>query len=95
MKELRMPFVARNPKHYVGKSVGSGQCVAFVQAAAMTGHTSGWRRGDLVKGALLTEGTAIATFDDKGRYINDQHGKSHAAIYVRQTSEGISYWTNG
>lgn len=84
-----MPFIARNPKKYLKSSVGSGQCVAYVQAAAMTGHTSGWRRGEPVKGANLLEGTAIATFGENGLYLNDQHGKSHAAIYLRQTPDGI------
>ncbi len=84
-----MPFVARNPRSYVKTSVGTGQCVAFVQAAAMTGHTSGWRRGTKVKGTVLLEGTAIATFDESGCYINDTSGKSHAAIYLRQSSDGI------
>lgn len=84
-----MPFVAKNPNSYVGISVGSGQCVAFVQAAAIAGHTSGWRAGDIVKGRNLIAGTAIATFDVDGKYCNDQHGKSHAAIYLEQSSDGI------
>lgn len=34
-------------------------------------------------------GTAIATFDEQGRYINDTTGKSHAAIYLGQDPTGI------
>ncbi len=85
-----MPFVARNPKNYIGVSVGNGQCVMFVQAAAMTGHTSSWRCGDIVKKSQLAEGTAIATFDADGKYANDTHGRSHAAIYLSQDADGIS-----
>jgi hypothetical protein len=58
------------------------------------GGDAGWndpaldarRAGD---GATLAVGTAIATFDENGRYANDTHGKSHAAIYLGQTAAGI------
>jgi hypothetical protein len=85
-----MPFVARNPNKFVGVSVGNGQCVMFVQAAAMTGHTSSWRCGDIVKNSQLAEGTAIATFDADRKYANDSHGRSHAAIYLAQDADGIT-----
>lgn len=84
-----MPFVSTNPRKYADTSVGSGQCVAYVQAAALTGVTRNWRRGQQVRGAQLAVGTAIATFDAAGRYANDTHGKSHAAIYLGQTAAGI------
>jgi hypothetical protein len=84
-----MAYVSVNPKRLVGESVGNGQCVAYVQAATQAGHTSGWRRGEIVMGANLAIGTAIATFDEAGRYINDTHGKSHAAIYLGQDAAGI------
>jgi plastocyanin len=84
-----MPYVAVNPERYVGRSVGNGQCVAFARAAASIGHTSTWTRGDPVRGAKLAVGTAIATFDQDGRYSNDTHGKSHAAIYLGQDATGI------
>ncbi len=87
-----MPYIARNAKEYDGKSVGSGQCVAFVQAAAQTSHTSGWTKGEQVQGATLTPGTAIATFSINGKYENDAHGKSHAAIYIGQDAEGVSVY---
>lgn len=66
-----MAYVSANPMRFAGKSVASGQCVAFVQAATQVGHTGRWRRGEQVRGANLAIGTAIATFDEKGRYIND------------------------
>jgi hypothetical protein len=84
-----MPYIATNPRRLQGQSVGSGQCVAFVQAAAQAGPTRNWKRGQQVQGALLTVGVAIATFDEKGRYANDTHGRSHAAIYLGQTAVGI------
>ena len=84
-----MAYVSANPMRYAGESVGSGQCVAFVQAATQVGHTSRWRRGEQVRGANLAIGTAIATFDEQGRYINDTTGKSHAAIYLGQDPAGI------
>jgi hypothetical protein len=84
-----MPYIAMNPQKFIGTSVGNGQCVAFARTAASIGHTSTWTRGELVRGATLAIGTAIATFDDKGKYENDIHGRSHAAIYLGQDTVGI------
>jgi len=84
-----MSYIATNPKRLLDTSVGNGQCVAYVQAAAMTGQTRRWSRGELVQGAKLAIGTAIATFDDNGKYISDTHGQSHAAIYMGQDAVGI------
>ncbi|HZV66120.1 MAG TPA: BPSL0067 family protein [Telluria sp.] len=84
-----MPYIAANPKKFLDSSVGSGQCVAFVQAAVQVGHTSTWGRGARVQGLVLPIGTAIATFGDNKRYENDTHGSSHAAIYLGQTAIGI------
>ena len=84
-----MAHVAFLPERFVGKSVGSGQCVALVQAAAPgVGPTSAWRPGERVKGAgHIPSGTVIATFIH-GRYPNNEHG-NHAAIYLGHTSDGI------
>ncbi|GAB3435515.1 BPSL0067 family protein [Massilia solisilvae] len=84
-----MPYVAINPRKFENTSVGSGQCVAFVQAATQVGPTRFWKRGALVRGANLAVGTVIATFDEEGHYANDTSGKSHAAIYLGQTAAGI------
>jgi hypothetical protein len=71
-------------------SVGSGQCVAFVQTVACAPHTPSWKRGAKVAGNVsLPAGTAIATFDPSGRYGNHTDGRSHAAIYVSQTRIAI------
>jgi len=75
-----IPGIQRN---YLGKAIGSGQCVAFVEAAAQTPHTAQWKRGGLAAGdTTIAEGTAIATFDPSGTYGNHTDGRSHAAIYV-------------
>ena len=84
-----MPYIAANPKRYLDTSVGNGQCVAYVRAAALVGHTSTWKRGEAVRGSKLAIGTAIATFDDDGRYVNNTTGRSHAAIYLGQDAIGI------
>lgn len=84
-----MASVAANSKRFIGQSVGNGQCVAFARAAALLPHTSLWSRGEWVREATLVVGTAIATFDPAGRYINDTHGRSHVAIYMGQTASGI------
>ncbi len=68
--------------------VGTHQCVALVQEYAGAPITSTWRQGEAVLGNItLKSGTAIATFVN-GRYPNRAHG-NHAALYVRQASNGI------
>lgn len=85
-----MVYIANNPKTFVGKSVGNGQCVAFARAAANIPHTLSWKRGQLVKGNLgIRAGTAIATFDPSGQYGNHTDGGSHVAIYLGQDAIGI------
>jgi len=85
-----MSFIAKNPEHYKGKVVGTGQCVSFVQKVANCPVTASWKQGKHVKGATIPEGTAIATFVS-GKYPNLSHG-NHAAIYVEQNDEGIVVW---
>jgi hypothetical protein len=88
-----MPYVARNPQAYDGKVVGTGQCVAFVQAASAAPNTGMWKQGTLVKGqSALAAGTVIATFSAAGKYTNSMDGTSHAAIYVQQDARGILVW---
>ena len=84
-------FRANDYKQYVGRSSGSGQCVALVQAALPgTGSTRGWTCGDPVRGNPgLQAGTAIATFGSSGRYANATDGSSHAAVYLGQNEQGI------
>lgn len=85
-----MSFVCNNPAQYDGQIVGSGQCVAFVQACSGAFQTTRWKEGVKVRGSRVTTGTAIATFKD-GRYPSDPTG-NHAAIYVNQNEMGITVW---
>jgi hypothetical protein len=73
----------------LGKAIGSGQCVALVQAWCGTPNTGSWREGVKVRGNdhLIQKGTAIATFED-GQYANRSSG-NHAAIYMGQNETGI------
>ncbi len=84
-------FVATSFSQYLGQTVGSGQCVALVQAAdPSVGLTATWRPGDSVQGnTSLQPGTAIATFGPNGNYTNSLDGSAHAAIYLGQNSQGI------
>jgi hypothetical protein len=83
-------FVAANPEKFLGQSVPDGQCVAFVRAACNAPATAGWRKGALVRGnAAIGRGTAIATFDQDGRYGNHTDGRSHAAVYIEQNGDGL------
>ncbi len=64
-------------------AVGSGQCVALVQAAAGVGNTHTWNCGQKVLGnPNIKPGTPIAVFDADGKYGNHTNGTSHAAIYL-------------
>lgn len=75
---------------FLGKVIGSGQCVAFVQRACGCPQTALWTRGQPVKGAtMLPAGTAIATFSDEGKYLNATDGSSHAAVYLGQDANGL------
>jgi hypothetical protein len=89
-------YVDPDPKQWINdkgsKPVGSGECVALVQAAngANAPHQAAevWRRGDQVQGnAGLKPGTAIATFikGADGQY----HYSGHAAIYLGQDEHGM------
>lgn len=84
-----MNYICRNPVSYVGQTVGTGQCVAFVKKAAGAPGTTSWRKGTKVKGnTTLTKGIAIATFDAAGRYPNKATG-NHAACFDSQDAGGI------
>jgi len=76
---------------YLGQSVGSGQCVALVQAASGVGNTSTWVPGNSVLNGTTQPGTVIACgfTGPNGAYAN-QSGVSHAAIFL-----GYQYDTNG
>ena len=76
---------------FIGKSVGTGQCVALVKAANPSlGPASGWTGGAAVQGnTSLTPGTPIATFGGNDRYANATDGSSHAAIYLGQDQHGM------
>lgn len=83
--------VAQNWDAFAGQSVGSGQCVALVQAAdPAVGLTRTWAQGQQVQGnASLVPGTIIATLNGQGQYANATDGSSHAAIYLGQNAQGI------
>lgn len=69
--------------------IGDGQCVALVRACAGAPAAISWRKGASVMGdRTLPLGTAIATFDQKGRWPNKAKG-NHAAIYLSQTADGM------
>ena len=83
--------VASGYDQYLGQTVGTGQCVALLQAADPgIGSTSSWVQGSQVMGnSALQPGTPIATFDGSGQYANATDGSSHAAIYLGQNAQGI------
>jgi hypothetical protein len=86
------PYRAVDPESWDGRpAVGSKQCVALVQVAADAPQTKFWKQGDNVQQHPPEKGTAIATFQD-GKYQNDTHGLSHAALFVEMTTSGDGFW---
>lgn len=82
-------FIASDPQRYLGTPVGNGHCVALVREATGAPLTAQWRRGKQARGGNLASGTAIATFDHHGRYINATDGRSHAAILLAEEALGL------
>jgi hypothetical protein len=89
---VHMSWIAQTPSSFIGQVVGDGQCVAYVQRTSGAPQTALWRRGELVKGGNVPQGTAIATFDPTGVYGNHVDGRSHAAIFHEQLPEGLLVW---
>lgn len=92
-----MPYLLKiEEKSVFGKkrfanAKGHTECVEFIRQATDAPETSKWVRGRSVKSfktGELARGTAIATFDDKGKYPTDALGR-HAAIYLSHNNEGI------
>jgi len=78
----------------VGQVLGSppykGECAAgvqqlFAEAGLPLGLTSSWVQGPKVRGSRIPPGTAIASFRG-GKYW------THAAVFVRETAEGIEVY---
>jgi hypothetical protein len=97
---MSIPYIASDPenKQWLGKAVGTGQCVAYVQAVSTAPQTSLWQRGALVKGNdNIQYGTVVATFGPSGKYENRMDGTSHAAVYLKQDTTAITVvdqWSN-
>jgi hypothetical protein len=91
------PYRALDPDAWEGgPAVGSKQCVALVQIAANAPQTKFWKQGDNVQQHPPEKGTAIATFQD-GKYQNDTHGLSHAALFLEMAGDGlvvVDQWDN-
>lgn len=85
-----MPYVYKEAMKLDQKEkVGDNVCVALVQIYAHAPTTRAWREGTKVVGdRTLPLGTAIATFDKKGRWPGKSKG-NHAALYLGQTSDFI------
>ncbi len=74
-----------------GWNRNKGECATGVQyvfykAGKPLGLTNGWKQGDKVKGNKITAGTAIASFQ------NGSFAQDHAAILIRETSQGLEVW---
>jgi len=75
---------------YVSPS-GKTECVEFIRQSTGAPETLVWKKGKKVSDANFGEiarGTAIATFDAKGKYPADGLGK-HAAIYLEHNAHRI------
>lgn len=75
----------------IGTGANKGQCatgvqVVFIAAGKPLGLTHTWKQGKKVRGNNIRPGTAIASFRN-GKYRND-----HAAIFIKETKEGLWVW---
>jgi hypothetical protein len=84
-----MSHVAPHPEHYPGEIAGDGHCVALVRRACAAPPTACWRQGAHALSSDVAKGTAIATFDEAGRYASATDGHSHAAIYIEPRGGGF------
>jgi len=70
---------------------GKTECVEFIRQATGAPSSKEWKRGKSVADSQpgeIARGTAIATFDGKGKYPTDGLGK-HAAIYLEHNDQRI------
>jgi hypothetical protein len=70
---------------------GHTECVEFIRQTTGAPATLYWKRGIHIADAtpgIIPRGTAIATFDDAGKYPT--LGGQHAAIYLLHDAHGIS-----
>ena len=70
-----------------GKPVGGGDALSLLKEATKVPAPASWTKGESVFGATLRAGTAIATFNKDGSYVEGKG--SHAAIYITQNKKGI------
>ena len=85
-----MSYCCPNAAGYENKPlIGNAQCAVLVEKLSGAPPTAHWRKGQKVRGnAYIPSGTAIATFDTRGRYPNRPTG-NHAALYLNQDSFGV------
>src|SRR5262249_40181037 len=70
-------------QYYWDKDTGkSQQCVALTRHFAKLPCTDCWRAGPKVLGSDTPAGTAIATFDNNGRYPQDDDVPKNSGIYL-------------
>ena len=75
-----------------GRVVGNGDCVAFVQAAAGVPHISNWRRGTRVRGGGVMPRHRNRDIRSRWTYGTHTDGRSHAALLIGATPEGLLVW---
>jgi len=88
---LKIPENSVYGKGKFKNAKGNTECVVFIQQATDAPETSSWTKGVKVSEAGPTDIprlTAIATFDDDGKYPTDTLGK-HAAIYLSHDKTAI------
>jgi RHS repeat-associated protein len=77
LNDPRLSDIAHAPwpqaRTYFGES---HECVAFTKTFTGLPCSDCWRAGPKVIGNNIPEGTAIATFDNSGRYPNNPHGNN-------------------
>jgi RHS repeat-associated protein len=82
--ELQVPPYRNNPPRYYGES---HWCVSLTKYFTGAPKADFWRAGPSVIGNDIPPGTAIATFNDEGKYPNQAHG-NNSGIYLYTNPDG-------
>jgi hypothetical protein len=86
-KEIPMPYTAASAELYIGKRVGTGTDVAFIQACSNAPTPGTWKEGAYIMDSApntIAKGTVIATMTDGHFSTFDE-----AAIYLGHDVRGI------
>ena len=70
-----MSYIAKDAASYLTKTVGTGQCVPFVQAASGAPVSTMWKKGAAVKGIVVMDQWIGQPVHERPIRFNNPSGK--------------------